>query len=101
MSHSRVWIAKNIGFPVQDNIRKTSIINILDFLRVSQYWDENRIHEYQLTKLKNIIDYYAKNVPYYEQLFKKIKLNSDDIKYAFCEQHKQVRNLIQNKINSI
>lgn len=101
MSQSRVWIAKNIGFPVQDNIRKTSIINTLDFLRVSQYWDETQIYDYQLKKLKNIIDYSSKNVPCYELLFKKIKLNSDDIKYAFREKHKQVQNLIQNKINSI
>tara|TARA_B110000879_G_scaffold212480_1_gene308965 strand:- start:6436 stop:7797 length:1362 start_codon:yes stop_codon:yes gene_type:complete len=80
MSQSRVWIAKNIGFPLQKIIKKTSIIKKLDFLKESQFWDEDKIHEYQLTKLKSIIDYSAKNVPYYEQLFKKIKLNSDDIK---------------------
>ena len=101
MSQSRVWIAKNIGFPLQEIIKKTSIIEKLDFLKESQFWDEDRINEYQLTKLKNIIDYSSKNVPCYELLFKKIKLNSDDIKYAFREKHKQVQNLIQNKINSI
>ena len=80
MSHSRAWIAKNIGFPLQEIIKKTSIIEKLDFLKESQFWDEDKINEYQLTKLKNIIDYSSKNVPYYELLFKKIKLNSDDIK---------------------
>ena len=80
MSQSRVWIAKNIGFPLQEIIKKTSIIEKLDFLKESQFWDEDKIHEYQLTKFKSIIDYSTKNVPYYEQLFKKIKLHSDDIK---------------------
>ena len=52
MSHSRVWIAKNIGFPLQEIIKKTSIIERLDFLKESQFWDEDRINEYQLTNVQ-------------------------------------------------
>ena len=80
MITSRAWIAKNIGFPIQDIVRKTSIVETLAFLRKSQYWDETQIYDYQLKKLKSIIDYSSKNVPYYEELFKKIKINSSDIK---------------------
>lgn len=81
MSDSRAWLAKNIGFPLQDIIRGTSIIESLAFLRKSQYWDETQIYDYQLKKLKNIIDYSSKNVPYYEELFKKIKFKTSDIRH--------------------
>lgn len=74
------WIAKHIGFPVQDLVKGTNIIKKLDFLRESQYWDDEKIYEYRLKKLKNLVDYSRKNVPYYEELFKKNKLLSQDIK---------------------
>ena len=72
-------IAKKIGFPVQDLVNNTKIIKNLDFLRESQFWDEDRIYEYQVKKLKDLITYSKKNVPYYEDLFHKIKLTSNDI----------------------
>lgn len=74
------YLAKNFGIVLQDKIKKTNIKATFEFLKESQYWDEDKINEYQLIKLKNIIDYSSKNVPYYEQLFKRIKINSDDIK---------------------
>ena len=74
------WIAKHIGFPVQDLVKGTNIINELSFLRKSQYWDEDRIYEYQLKKLRGLISYSKKNVPYYDDLFKKIKITKNDIK---------------------
>lgn len=80
MSYSRTWLSKNIGFPLQDFIRGTSIIETLAFLKKSQYWDETQIYDYQLRKLKNLVEYANDNVPYYESLFKKIKFKPSDIK---------------------
>jgi len=79
MNNSREWLAKNIGFPVQDTVTGTSILETLAFLKKSQFWDETKIREYQLKKLKSLIDYSSKNVPYYEELFGRIKLKSSDI----------------------
>ena len=76
----RKSIAKHIGYPLQDLIKKTNVLNTLALLRKSQYWPEDRINEYQLKKLKKIIRYAKNNVPYYENLFKKNKLDSSDIK---------------------
>lgn len=72
-------IAKHIGYPLQDLVKGTKIIEKLDFLRESQYWDEGRIYEYQLKKLKDLVHYSKTNVPYYEDLFQKIKLTPSDI----------------------
>jgi len=73
-------IAKYLGYPIQDLVKGTNIINELSFLRKSQYWDEDRIYEYQLKKLRGLISYSKKNVPYYDDLFKKIKITKNDIK---------------------
>ena len=76
----RKLIAINIGYPLQDLVNGTNILKTLKFLKISQYWDETRIYEYQLKKLKNLIDYAIRNVPYYENIFNKIKLTSNDIR---------------------
>jgi phenylacetate-CoA ligase len=80
MNINKKYIAKHFGYIIQDQIKGTSILSTLKFLRESQYWDETKVYDYRLFKLKSLIDYASKNVPYYENLFKKIKLTSDDIK---------------------
>lgn len=75
----REKIAKNIGYPLHDFVKCTEIIKTLSFLRESQYWDETKINEYRLKKLKVLIDYAGNNVPYYEDQFKTLKLTSKDI----------------------
>jgi len=80
MNYSRKWIAKNIGFRLQDAVKGTSIMETLKLLQKSQYWDETRIKEYQLNKLRVLIDYASNHVPYYEEQFKKLKLNSKEIR---------------------
>lgn len=76
----RKYIARNIGYPLQDFIRRTSILKTLDFLRESQYWDENRLEVYRIKKLRELIEFSSRNVPYYDSLFNRIKLRSSDIK---------------------
>jgi len=74
-------IAKYIGYPLQDITKGTNIIKTLKFLLDSQYWDEDKINDYRVQKLKKLIDYSANNVPYYEDLFGRIKLTSEDINH--------------------
>jgi len=76
----RKQIAKYIGYPLQDYIKKTDIIKKIQFLRESQFWEESRLYEYRLEKLKNIVKFAYRNVPYYEKLFNSINLKPGDIK---------------------
>ena len=76
----RKSIARNIGYPLQDFIRRTSIIRTLELLRESQYWDRDKLETYRIKKLKELIEFSSRNVPYYNKLFKKIKLKSSDIR---------------------
>lgn len=72
-------IAQLFGLPLQDYFRRTNIIGTLKLLRESQYWDEEKIRDYQLVKLKLLIKHAYNNVPYYEELFNRIKLKPSDI----------------------
>ena len=77
---TKIFFSKNLGYPIKDFIKGTNVLSTLKFLKESQYWDETRLNEYRLNKLKFIIDYAKKNVPYYENQFGKSKLSSSDIK---------------------
>jgi phenylacetate-CoA ligase len=76
----REFLAKRVGFPLQDRIMHTDISGTLKFLRESQYWDRNRLDEYRLTKLKQLIEYAFNHIPYYGRLYKSAGLNPGDIK---------------------
>lgn len=75
----RQVIANKIGFPLQDFFTGTRILESLVFLSESQYWDEMRMREYRIRKLKLLIDHAYKNVPYYGEAFDKINLKPSDI----------------------
>ena len=76
----RKSIARNFGYPLQDFIRRTSILKTLDFLRISQYWDEDELESYRINKLKTLIEFSSRNVPYYKNIFKTIRLKPSDIR---------------------
>jgi phenylacetate-CoA ligase len=54
--------------------------NTLEFLHGSQYWDEQRIIEFQLSQLRAMLRHCARNVPYYRRLFRKIGFDPDFLK---------------------
>lgn len=76
----RKQIAKYFGYPFQDFYNHTDILSTLKFLRESQYWEESKLHEFRLEKLKNLIEFAYRNVPYYESLFNALKLKPCDIR---------------------
>lgn len=72
-------VYQTFGIICHDLFRGTNINRTLDFLRNSQYWDEQHLRDYQYDKLIKLVKYAYKNVPYYTELFKKIKLRPSDI----------------------
>lgn len=73
-------IAKYIGFPIQDYVKKTSILPTLRFLLESQYWDEEQMYHYRLKKLQRLVQYAYRHVQYYTELFNNHDIMPDDIK---------------------
>jgi len=52
----------------------------LDFLEKSQYFSDNEIKEYQRERLIQLINHAYNNVPYYRNIFTKLKLLPKDFK---------------------
>lgn len=73
-------IAKYIGFPLQDIIRGTNILSTLKFLRKSQYWSDELMYNYRISRLKGLIDYAYRYVPYYRKLFNNNNILPADIR---------------------
>lgn len=55
-------------------------ISAKSFLKKSQWWDANKIEEFQIKKLKKLIEYSYRNVPYYHNVMKEKNLTPEDIR---------------------
>ncbi len=49
-------------------------------LEVSQWWDRNRLQEFQLSRLSRVLTYAQIHVPYYRSLFAKIGFRAEEVR---------------------
>jgi phenylacetate-CoA ligase len=75
----RRFSAKYFGYKIQDFAKGTEILKTCSLLKESQYWEHDKLYTYQLNKIKYLIDYSIKYVPYYSKIFKELGLTSQDI----------------------
>jgi len=54
----------------------------LSLLRESQYWDEGRLAEYEVTQLRRMLQHCAANVPYYQKLFRQVGFDPNKLRHA-------------------
>lgn len=55
------------------------VFKFLDQLEESQWFTAEKLYELQTLKLKNLVNYVYKNVPYYQKLMKEINIVPNDI----------------------
>jgi phenylacetate-CoA ligase len=72
-------IIANAGIYFQDLLRGTSIIRVKKDLSVSQYWPDDKMHDYRNKKFLNLINHAVENVPYYTSLFNTNRIYAADI----------------------
>jgi phenylacetate-CoA ligase len=65
---------------VLDIIQNTSTRNYFNFYKQATSWNRETIRNYQLTKIKSLINYAQQNVPYYKNLLNSKNFNIEDIK---------------------
>jgi phenylacetate-coenzyme A ligase PaaK-like adenylate-forming protein len=75
----RNTFTENLILPLSDLVLGQSVSKHLKFLKKSQWWSREQIDKYQNDKLCQLIQHAYKNVPYYKELFRKIRLKPDDI----------------------
>jgi phenylacetate-CoA ligase len=79
-----VW-AQNVACTIKGYLEKKSRLggefkSILNKLEVSQWMNEEAIVKNQLNELKKILTYSYENIPYYKELFDKIKFDTATFK---------------------
>ena len=73
------WFTENITLQISDLLLNQSVRSKCKFLEESQWWDEERLVEYQNKQLRKIVRHAYDAVPYYNELFKKEKLKPTDV----------------------
>ena len=76
----RRFLSNNIALPVQDLVNHTSVLKTRDQLLKSQYWPAEKMEEYQLNKIKALVEHAGKHVKYYRTLFLKEDIHVEDIR---------------------
>ena len=73
-------VRRKLIFPLAERIYGTRLIPYLSFLEESQWWPEQRLRCFQQKKLRMLLKHSYENVPYYKELFTKLRLKPEEIR---------------------
>ncbi len=74
-----------------------------DFLQKSQYWSREKLEEYQMQQLQNLLNHCYVNVPYYRRIFDERRLLPKDIR-SFRDLRKLpclTKDIIMKELNNL
>ncbi|OGW74803.1 MAG: hypothetical protein A2Z72_05975 [Omnitrophica bacterium RBG_13_46_9] len=70
----------SIDFKIKDFAYPAEILKLRSFLEKSQWFTRERLEYYQLKRLRLMLSHAYKNVPYYSELFARLKLTPSDFR---------------------
>lgn len=73
------FCTERIISPLNDCINGLTVSSNLKFLKKSEFWSKNKLEDFQLMRLKILLQQAYENVPYYQDLFNKLKIKPSDI----------------------
>jgi phenylacetate-CoA ligase len=77
------WIKRLVGVPfsvLPPSVRYGKVfIEFRNLLKKSQWWDKDKLQEYQMRKLGKLLQHAFKNVPYYANVFNEYGLKPKDV----------------------
>jgi phenylacetate-CoA ligase len=77
------YFAKYFVYDVGQFIRREPVIRCLQEYERTQYYDSEKLNNYQLDKLVKLINYASKNIPYYNKTFQKLEYTREELKNNF------------------
>jgi phenylacetate-CoA ligase len=81
-SLKRGWytaLASEVFFPLHELIKKHDSVAIRKEMEISQWWDEGRLEQLRLSRLRHLLANAQARVPYYRRLFADTGFKVDDI----------------------
>ncbi len=73
-------LISSLFFPLHERIKNHHSVAVRKELEVSQWWDQNRLQELQLSKLYRLLKHAEVHVPYYRTLFSEISFKPEDVR---------------------
>ncbi len=72
------FVHEHIILPLSDLLRGESVHKYLRILKESEHWTPDRMTDFQQQRLRNLLKYVAKEVPFYRDWFHDQRLNPQD-----------------------
>ena len=73
------FIHEHIILPISDLVKGERVHSYMRFLHQTETWDETQIKNYQDEKVRDLVEYLAMEVPYYQEWFFKNRVNPQEI----------------------
>ena len=72
-------LVSGVFFPLHELIKKHDSVAIRKEMEISQWWDEGRLEQLRLSRLRHLLANAQTRVPYYRRLFADIRFKVEDI----------------------
>ena len=71
--------ASRFFFPLHEALKKHTSVALRKQMEKSQWWDQQRLREFQLERLRDLLKHAQTHVPYYRQLFSDIGFDAGNL----------------------
>ena len=72
-------LVANFIFPLQEKLKKHDTVAIRQAMDESQWWSSEKLEQYRLERLRNLLTKTGQHVPYYRDCFKRLGFNPQTI----------------------
>ncbi len=72
-------LVSGVLFPTQEYLKKHNTVAIRKQMEISQWWPEDQLKEFRLTRLRELLTHAQTHVPYYRQLFNEIGFKAEAV----------------------
>jgi phenylacetate-CoA ligase len=73
-------LISGLFFPLHERIKNHQSVAVRKELEVSQWWDQNHLQEFQLSRLHRLLTHAEVHVPYYRDLFAESGFKAEDMR---------------------
>lgn len=72
-------LVSGVFFPLHERLKKHNSVAIRKKMEETQWWDKDRLQDYQLSRLRNFLSNVQEHVPYYRHLFAELDFDPASI----------------------
>lgn len=73
-------IVSGMLFPLHERLKRHSTTTARRTMEASQWWPAERLREFQLSRLRRLLEHAQEHVPYYRRLFKDLDFHWEDVR---------------------